>query len=195
MRYFTSWGRPGHTEQFYLPRMIQTIVGKKMTMIGDAVISCRDTVVGCETCEELFTPNAPHVQMSLDGVEIFTNSSGSHHELRKLRTRYNLIVEATRKSGGVYLYANQKGCDGDRLYFDGSAMIFQNGSLLAQGILDPGASLPSCKLFTFSSFFRLFFFTDLIMHKHADSIMFQAPSSLSTMSRVRTHLRIVLLLS
>lgn len=163
MRYFTSWGRPGHTEQFYLPRMIQTIVGKKMTMIGDAVISCRDTVVGCETCEELFTPNAPHVQMSLDGVEIFTNSSGSHHELRKLRTRFNLIVEATRKSGGVYLYANQKGCDGDRLYFDGSAMIFQNGSLLAQGILDPGASLPSCKLFIFSSFLRLFFYTDLII--------------------------------
>jgi NAD+ synthase (glutamine-hydrolysing) len=29
--------------------------------------------------------------------------------------------------------ANQQGCDGDRLYYDGSAMIFQNGSLLAQG--------------------------------------------------------------
>jgi hypothetical protein len=32
----------------------------------------------------------------------------------------------------VYLYANQQGCDGNRLYFDGSAMIFLNGELLAQ---------------------------------------------------------------
>lgn len=35
--------------------------------------------------------------MGLDGVEIFTNSSGSHHELRKLYTRIDLIKEATQK--------------------------------------------------------------------------------------------------
>ena len=35
--------------------------------------------------------------MGLDGVEIFTNSSGSHHELRKLYTRVDLIKEATLK--------------------------------------------------------------------------------------------------
>lgn len=71
--------------------------------------------------------------MGLDGVEIFTNSSGSHHELRKLQTRMSLLVEATRHSGGVYLYANQQGCDGDRLYYDGCAMIIINGRVVAQG--------------------------------------------------------------
>lgn len=35
--------------------------------------------------------------MGLDGVEIFTNSSGSHHELRKLHTRVDAIREATQK--------------------------------------------------------------------------------------------------
>lgn len=35
--------------------------------------------------------------MGLDGVEIFTNSSASHHELRKLHTRVDLIREATEK--------------------------------------------------------------------------------------------------
>lgn len=49
-------------------------------------------------------------------MEIFTNSSGSHHTLRKLDERIALISEATRKNGGVYLYSNQIGCDGDRLY-------------------------------------------------------------------------------
>jgi NAD+ synthase (glutamine-hydrolysing) len=71
--------------------------------------------------------------MGLDGCEIFTNSSGSHHELRKLNHRLNLIQTSTLYGGGVYLYANQQGCDGDRLYYDGSAIIVLNGSLLAQG--------------------------------------------------------------
>ena len=30
--------------------------------------------------------------------------------------------------------ANQKGCDGDRLYYDGCAMISVNGSTIAQGL-------------------------------------------------------------
>ena len=37
------------------------------------------------------------------------------------------------KLGGIYLYANQQGCDGDRLYYDGCAMIAVNGRLIAQG--------------------------------------------------------------
>jgi len=41
--------------------------------------------------------NSPHILMGLDGVEIFTNSSGSHHELRKLYRRVELIKEATLK--------------------------------------------------------------------------------------------------
>jgi len=35
--------------------------------------------------------------------------------------------------GGIYLYANQQGCDGDRLYYDGCAMIAVNGRIVAQG--------------------------------------------------------------
>jgi NAD+ synthase (glutamine-hydrolysing) len=35
--------------------------------------------------------------------------------------------------GGIYLYANQQGCDGDRLYYDGCPLIACNGSIIAQG--------------------------------------------------------------
>lgn len=70
--------------------------------------------------------------MALHGVDIIGNGSGSHHELRKLHTRLELIVSATRKCGGVYLYSNQRGCDGGRLYYDGCAMIVCNGEILAQ---------------------------------------------------------------
>lgn len=50
--------------------------------------------------------------MGLNGVEVFTNSSGSHHELRKLHTRVNLILEATRKVGSsVHLVMMTVGTD------------------------------------------------------------------------------------
>lgn len=35
--------------------------------------------------------------MGLDGIEIFTNSSASHHELRKADLRVNLVKSATTK--------------------------------------------------------------------------------------------------
>ncbi|KAF2800688.1 glutamine-dependent NAD(+) synthetase with GAT domain-containing protein [Melanomma pulvis-pyrius CBS 109.77] len=132
-RFFIGWGRPQHVEQYYLPRMIAKLQGNQKVPIGDAVISTFDTCVGAETCEELFTPNSPHTNMSLNGVEIVTNSSGSHHNLRKLDVRISLIQEATRKNGGIYLYSNQQGCDGDRLYYDGCALIVVNGDIVAQG--------------------------------------------------------------
>ncbi|KAL8771461.1 MAG: hypothetical protein Q9209_003131 [Squamulea sp. 1 TL-2023] len=133
MRYFTPWMRPGHVEEYYLESIVGKITDQKTVRFGDGIISTRDTCFACETCEELFTPAAPHSTMGLDGVEIYTNSSGSHFELRKLKTRLDLIIEATKKSGGIYLYSNQKGCDGDRLYYDGSSMIICNGKILACG--------------------------------------------------------------
>ncbi|KAF0524580.1 glutamine-dependent NAD synthetase with GAT domain-containing protein [Gigaspora margarita] len=133
MRYFTAWSPAQHVEDYYLPRIIRNITGQAVVPIGDAVVSTIDTCVGVESCEELFTPNSPHISMGLDGVEIITNSSGSHHELRKLYKRIDLIKEATLKSGGVYLYSNQQGCDGDRLYYDGCALIAINGRIIAQG--------------------------------------------------------------
>lgn len=41
-------------------------------------------------------------------------------------------MSGTAKSGGVYLYANQQGCDGGRLYYDGCAAVVTNGRLVAQ---------------------------------------------------------------
>ncbi|KAH9967593.1 glutamine-dependent NAD synthetase with GAT domain-containing protein [Russula dissimulans] len=133
LRYFTPWQKERQWEDHYLPRIVQAVTSQVKVPFGDCVVSTIDTCIGVELCEELFTPSSPHILMGLDGVEIFTNSSGSHHELRKLNTRVELIKEATLKLGGVYLYANQQGCDGDRLYYDGCAMIALNGRIIAQG--------------------------------------------------------------
>lgn len=44
-----------------------------------------------------------------------------------------MCLYAGRQSGGVYMFANQLGCDGDRLYFDGCASIAVNGKVVSQG--------------------------------------------------------------
>jgi len=133
MRYFSPYLKERIIEDYYLESVVGDITGQYTVPFGDAILSTKDTAFGCETCEELFLPHAPHIDMGLDGCEIFTNSSGSHFELRKINTRLNLITEATRLSKGIYLYANQQGCDGDRLYYDGCAMIIVNGKVVAQG--------------------------------------------------------------
>jgi NAD+ synthase (glutamine-hydrolysing) len=136
MRWFTPW-KKNMLDSYDLRRDLPDELLQKQDSItvpiGDCILDAIDCSISAETCEELFTPQSPHGALTLAGADIICNSSGSHHELRKLNTRINLIKEATAKCGGVYLYANQQGCDGDRLYYDGCAMIIVNGTIRAQG--------------------------------------------------------------
>lgn len=123
-RHFTAWPKKMQTEEYYLESIIRDVTGQDSVQIGDAILSTRDTAVSCETCEELFTPSNPSTYMGLNGCEIFLNSSASHAELRKLKTRLDLVANSTRKLGGIYVYANATGIDGEaRMMFDGSSMI------------------------------------------------------------------------
>ena len=73
--------------------------------------------IAAEICEELFTADPPRIGLALNGVEVFLNASGSHHQLRKLNVRIDAIKNATLSCGGVYMYSNHQGCDGARLYY------------------------------------------------------------------------------
>ena len=134
-RYFTGWdfrkiGSP--LEDHIVPESVSALTGQSVVPFGIGIVETVDSTIAAETCEELFTPNAVHIALSLDGVEIFSNGSGSHHQLRKLDQRLDLIRSATAKGGGIYLYSNQRGCDGGRLYYDGSALVVMNGRVYDQ---------------------------------------------------------------
>ena len=57
-------------EELYLPRMISKITGQQKVPFGDGVIATLDTVIGFETCEELFVPSSPNVNLALQGMFI-----------------------------------------------------------------------------------------------------------------------------
>ena len=82
-RYFSTWKRRRCYEAHDLPEVVRQASRGQQSLVpfGDAVLSFADTVLGVETCEELFTPAAPHIDLALSGVEIISNSSGSHHQV------------------------------------------------------------------------------------------------------------------
>ena len=67
MRYFTPWyiepSVPGFgpLEDHFLPQAVQQVTGQLKVPIGIFAVAALDTVLSFETCEELFTPNAPHI--------------------------------------------------------------------------------------------------------------------------------------
>lgn len=96
--YFAAWKHKGVTEPHVLPAELVALSGQVSCPFGDGVLLLRDALLASETCEELFTPDAPHIALALAGVEIISNGSGSHHQLRKLDTRLDLIRGATAKA-------------------------------------------------------------------------------------------------
>ena len=115
------------------PVIVEATGGQEVAPFGIAIVQTKDARLATETCEELYTVQSPHILFALNGVDIVSNGSGSHHQLRKLHYRVDNIKSATGKAGGVYLYANQHGGDGNRVYFDGCASVFVNGEVVAQG--------------------------------------------------------------
>jgi len=131
-RFFSPWSDKTRLYDFRLSVRLQKATGQSVVKFGVACIQTKETKIAAEICEELWSPESPHTAFALGGVEIFSNGSGSHHQLRKLNTRIDLIRSATSKCGGCYMYSNVQGCDGGRLYYDGSSLICINGNLVAQ---------------------------------------------------------------
>ncbi|XP_059639764.1 glutamine-dependent NAD(+) synthetase [Cornus florida] len=133
LRWFTAWKQKEQLVDFQLPCEISEALAQKTVPFGYGYIQFLDTAVAAEICEELFSPVPLHAELALNGVEVFMNASGSHHQLRKLDLRLRAVLGATHTRGGVYMYSNQQGCDGGRLYFDGCSCVVVNGDVVAQG--------------------------------------------------------------
>jgi NAD+ synthase (glutamine-hydrolysing) len=121
-------------EDHFLPQVITKVTGQKSVPFGDALMKLSDTTVGFEICEELWNPQSLHIEQTLAGAEIILNSSGSHTEIRKASYALELIKSASAKCGCLYIFSNLRGCDGERLCFNGCSNIVLNGNVLKMGL-------------------------------------------------------------
>jgi len=135
-RWFTPWNKD-EIEDFYFEENNTLLTKEKQKNIpfGIGIINCNGIIIGAEICEELWISDNIGSKLYLSGVDILINSSGSHFEKGKQEEkRETLIKGTTRKSGGVYIYSNLEGCDGDTLYFDGGSLIALNGEIKCKSI-------------------------------------------------------------
>lgn len=132
-RWFTPWGKGHVIEDYYLPENIKRITNQSKTSFGVGYVKSKDLSYAAEICEELWVPYSPSIDFTMAGCEIIGNSSGSHFQMNKQERRFELIVNSSKKNGGVFVYSNLIGCDGGRLYFDGGSFISMNGKILSEG--------------------------------------------------------------
>ncbi|CAH8527868.1 unnamed protein product [Schistosoma intercalatum] len=138
-RWFTPWPHHQRIIDFELPEIVQKVTknSQSVAAFGDAILRFSGNgysecvQIGLETCEELWTGTPPHIDMYAAGVDAVLNSSASHHELRKLGRRIELVKSAsTTNGGGFYAYTNLRGCDSGRACYDGCALAAVSGQLI-----------------------------------------------------------------
>ncbi len=89
--------------------------------------------IGCEICEDLWTPNPPSTEHCLAGATLIVNLSASNELVGKDSYRKNLVSSTSARliTGYVYTSAGDGESTQD-LVFGGHNLITENGSVLAE---------------------------------------------------------------
>ena len=93
-----------------------------------------DWGMGVEICEDLWVPQPPSGYLATQGAHLILNLSASNAVIGKAPFRRNLAISQSARCLTAYVYASVgPGESTTDLVFDGDLMIFENGTLLAQG--------------------------------------------------------------
>ncbi|KZM23607.1 NAD(+) synthase (glutamine-hydrolyzing) [Ascochyta rabiei] len=130
-RYFHAWSTPSYLEEYHLPPQVAAALGYRTVPLGDAIVSTRDAAM---YSEDLLTPGSQHYELVQNGVDIFTVSAAFQQSVGKTSALLQHMQQLVKESGGIIIYSNQKGCDGDRFYYGGKATVMVNGTIAAQGL-------------------------------------------------------------
>lgn len=99
----------------------------------DIVIDVDGVGVGMEICEDLWTPIPPSTRAALNGAEIILNLSASDDLIGKYDYLKSLISQQSARCISAYVYSSAGfGESTTDLAFDGKALIYENGTLLAE---------------------------------------------------------------
>jgi len=93
----------------------------------------RDLVLHVEICEDLWVPAPPSCFAVLAGATVLANLSASNIVTGKERFRHQLVGNQSARCIAAYLYsAAGQGESTTDLAWDGHALIYENGTLLAE---------------------------------------------------------------
>jgi NAD+ synthase (glutamine-hydrolysing) len=91
-----------------------------------------DFTLHAEICEDVWTPIPPSTYAALGGATVLVNLSASNITVGKAEYRHSLCASQSAKCVSAYLYAAAgPGESTTDLAWDGHAMVYENGDLLA----------------------------------------------------------------
>src|SRR3954447_19046825 len=138
--YITEYREYYEERQF---RAARELIGKTIPLLGDDVPMGNDLlfaaadlprlVLHTEVCQDVWTPLPPSTFGALAGATVLLNLSASNITVGKSVYRHMLTAGQSARLMGAYLYtaagASESTTD---LAWDGQAMIYENGDLLAE---------------------------------------------------------------
>lgn len=97
------------------------------------IIIANDVAVGVEICEDLWMPVPPSSELAMLGANIIVNLSASNELIGKHAYRKQLVAQQSARCVCGYVYASSGfGESTTDLVFSGSALIAENGVILAE---------------------------------------------------------------
>jgi NAD+ synthase (glutamine-hydrolysing) len=112
------------------------VLGTRIPFGSNLLFRCTDLpgfAVHVEICEDVWTPIAPSTYGALAGATILCNLSASNITVGKADYRRRLCASQSARTISAYLYtAAGVGESTTDLAWDGQAMIYENGELLAE---------------------------------------------------------------
>ncbi|HYC41787.1 MAG TPA: NAD(+) synthase [Noviherbaspirillum sp.] len=86
-----------------------------------------------EICEDVWVPIPPSTFAALAGATVLVNLSASNIVVGKARYRHQLVAQQSARCLSAYLYSSAgKGESSTDMAWDGQALIYENGELLAE---------------------------------------------------------------
>ncbi len=128
--------------RYFAPAPAETVTidcafGEEIPFGTDQVFVCRDLpelAIGCEICEDAWVMNSPSDSLAGKGATVILNLSASGDVVGKAAARRTLLSAMSQKQISAYIYADAgMGESTTDLVFGGHDMIYENGSLLAEG--------------------------------------------------------------
>jgi NAD+ synthase (glutamine-hydrolysing) len=124
-------------------RAARDMIGREVELLGervpcgaDLLFTCADLlgfVVHIEICEDVWAPIPPSTYGAVAGATVLANLSASNITIGKADYRHNLCGSQSGRLIAAYLYtAAGLGESTTDLAWDGQAMIYENGDLLAE---------------------------------------------------------------
>jgi NAD+ synthase (glutamine-hydrolysing) len=134
--------------EFYEKRQFRAarqLAGETITVLGETVpagpglvFDCVDLpglVIACEICEDLWSPLPPTTYGALAGATVLANLSASNVTIGKASYRQTLCASHSGRTIAAYLYTAAGSAESTTdLAWDGHALIYENGDLLAESV-------------------------------------------------------------